>query len=242
MDLYRELNNRSIEILNTNNSVNPITSPAISRPLGSFGDITLNEIITKISGTNVSDFISSVDVNTLSLAASAISAGFLMKQYVKFSQVHYNNIRTGPNFNNSELPRLNLLRMRGFVVFSLITIPAIFMINPTLVQRFKDVFWIQTPLSQFISPPLGSGSDSINTSGLFVFLSNKYKNFKNKNPEGLTILISILAILLYSYLSITTDLPLEKYLNIYLLVMSPILIIFCILNLYLLNYFRKNPL
>ena len=165
-----------------------------------------------------------------------------MKQYVKFSQIHYNNIRTGPNFNNSELPRLNLVRMKGFVVFSVLTIPAIFMINLTFVQRFKDIFWIQTPLSQFISSPLGSGSDSINTSGLFVFLSNRYKNFKNKYPEGLTILISILAILLYHYLSITTDLPLEKYLNIYLLIMGPILIIFCIFNLYFLNYFRKNPL
>lgn len=203
-------------------------------------NIKLISLLNHISNTKVSNFITSVDVNALSLAASAISAGFLMRQYIKYSEIHYNNITTSPNFNRSELPRLNMLRMRGFVVFSALTVPAILFINPTIAQKLKNTFGINILLNN-LSTSLSPGSQSINTSGLLVFLSNRLKKFKNNRPEVIILLISIFSIFLYYYLSIATNLPVEKYLNIYLLIMSPVFIFICILSLYLLHYFKKNP-
>ena len=77
---------------------------------------------------------------------------------------------------------------------------------------------------------------------IIKIILNNLKNFKNNRPENLIMLISIFFILFFYYLSIATNLPLEKYLNIYLLILSPVFIFMCILSLYLLHYLKRNPL
>ena len=105
------------------------------------------------------------------------------------------------------------------------------------------VRYLPLPLPKGLGLGLGLGSDSINTSGLLVFLSNKLKKFKNNRPSfGVRILlIGIFSIFLYYYLSYATNLPLEKYLNLYLLILTPVLIFMCLLTLYLLHFLKNNP-
>lgn len=196
-----------IEVLKSGEDVNvqslvDVTTES-SKPLGNFGELKLNEIITRLRDLNW-DFNfnnTEVSISAIPAAVSFVSYSFMVKTYIK----HVHNRPYDLNMNNAERSLERISRRRQLAFFTLIGAPTTLIILNLVAGSYKDIISIKF---------LSGRSVNENKIGFFLLLSNLNK----KIPEILTIikmLIFIILVLKILGIGIIEFLTTWYYLKIY---------------------------
>ena len=130
-----------------------------SKPLGTFGDITLNEICTKVKDFNwevISD-VGQITIHGAPSIVNVVNYTLLMRGYVKFV---YNRPYT-PNLNPQALHFERLSRNKNLAVFALVGAPLLIVSSKFVAVKLKDMITLDLPF-----PSRGETSTVLENSGI----------------------------------------------------------------------------
>lgn len=207
------------------------------KPLGDFGQITLNQGIVKLKNLVLrGQFIygsAKIGVKVIPIAAlrSLVGFGFILKNYMK----HVHNRPFSSGISDAERLIQKNIRRRNLAIFLVIGAPLM------LVSIRKTSMYVGDVLSVEYNKELGDNGNNLNKSGLLFILSNLYKNI----PSWLKLLfnliiITVLVLKLFG-ISIITDVIFNLY---YLKIINYIFcsfgIGFQLLNIYLIHKFSTK--
>jgi hypothetical protein len=233
------------EIGNENSTINEnLNKFEESKPLGQIGEITINQLVTKLKDLNWENINWGVKttVHAAPVALNVISYGLVLKTYLKV--VH--NRPTPEGLNITELKKLNISKHNRLLLFSTIWAPLIVVgirtFSPSFIKNAVDVELL---------PSSSSGNQSVDTNktGLILILSKIREAYIKNIPEYLRIqikwlfriLAAILIILnLVGFRGVWSILSNTYYLKLYFLIGSSLAICYELLNLYLLYRFIKK--
>jgi len=222
-----------------------------NKPLGQFGEQSLNQILTKFKEFKFREPMSNmhVTVNPLPLLTNFLGYGLILNSYMK----HIHNRPFKPNLSQTELKIQHLQRRRFAYCFSLGIAPMMVLGSKYAALKLKDIFSIdlfslsgQGSESGVISDNSKSldTSNKINTSGLFGLFLIKLKQ-KLSEPMKLIFIFLFCLFTIFKLLGynlndiINTELTLV-YFRTYFYVVIFLMIIYIIIHLLLLHIFYKN--
>lgn len=224
--------------LNTNNT-NIFNS---SRPLGKYGDISLNELCVKIRDSQWEVILDKLPftVNPLPLAMNFIGYNLILRSYMKY--VH--NRPYAPNLDNTTRQLQVTLRNRQLAAFVVIGAPLVLFGLKQSAISIKEIGSINIPLdSSTLSNTDNNNNLNLTNSSLFLLLSNINKKIPNwiKLFFKLLILI-ILVIKLLGFSSILDIINNKEYLKIYTYVTCSLFICYQFLNIFMLYIVAKKKI
>lgn len=235
-DLYK-VNKLKEELLEpiTKNSETIVDSS--SKPLGEFGDITLNEVITQMKELKWDLFFNSakLTIHAAPLVMNAVGYGLIMKGYM--NTVYSRGFPE--SLNPQELKAAIKLRNRNLGLFSIFGAPLILICLRKTSIGLKDMSSIEiNPIESKLATP--NVNNNLQSS-IFLILSK----LKNKIPNWLKYLlnISIISILLLNLLGLNSIIEFLNnifYLKLFAYFSCSLIILYHLLNLYFLHKFLIN--
>ncbi len=234
----------------SNVNENPVdTIEILSKPLGKWGDITINEAIVRMKEAKLDWVINNVDLSLKILPASTalIGYGFVLKNYVKY--VHN---RPYPDLSPRNLLHHQRIRNRQLMLFAVLGAPIVIGALRYTSVYFKNMISINVlPSDHYTSPsqrgerllPDSNNSNNLSNSYLWLLLSK----LNNKLPNWLKsvfklLLIGIFIIKLLGYKTILTILDNRFYFKLAGIIICLLIIIYDLLNIYLLYKFSKKDM
>jgi len=240
-DLYRKgsLKENLLEPItsNTKNNNETIANYSLneSKPLGNFGGITLNEVVTQIRDLKWDLVLNSAKftIHAAPMIINVVGYGLIMKGYM--NTVHNRPFPTG--LSSEQLVIQRKLRNRNLAIFSFLGAPLILICLRKTSLGLKDLTSIEV---NSINNNL-SAEKNIQTSGLLLLLSK----LNNKMPNWLKymlniILISMVLLNLIGFNSLIEFLNNIFYLKIFAYFLCSLVILYQLLNLYFLHKFISN--
>lgn len=209
------------------------------KPLGSLGDITLNQIYTSLENLKWERVIKNTEVSikVLPVLSTFIGYGLILRTYVKF--VH------NANLPENQIHRIKELKMRRreLVFFALASAPLLLGACKYLGPSFSDILSENVPIITD-SGLLINNNNNIESSLLPVLgvLNSLYKKipyvlrFFFKLTFLIIIIIKLLGVSIITFLFTTT------YHRIFLITFSILIILYQLLCLFLLNKFYKKTI
>ena len=231
----------------SNVNENPVdTIEILSKPLGKWGDITINEAIVRMKEAKLDWVINNVELSLKILPASTalIGYGFVLKNYVKY--VHN---RPYPELNQRNLLHHQRVRNRQLMLFAVLGAPIVIGALRYTSVYFKNMISINvlpsdhnTSLKERLLPD-SNNSNNLSNSYLWLLLSK----LNNKLPNWLKsvfklLLIGIFVIKLLGYKTILTILDNRFYFKLAGIIICLLIIIYDLLNIYLLYKFSKKDM
>jgi hypothetical protein len=241
--------------------VNP-SRVSISRPLGSFGDITLNELITLIYNLEWTLPTGDIIVNPLPLLGATIGYGLVMRVYVR--TIH--NLPYPTATHNWQFMNEYLFRRRQLMLFAIGGAPIAVILLRLVTIRFRDVIRIELPIPspEGNTPPSPNGntppfpdgnppnSNGTGSSLVLFFSTLSRKNFnkpnslgiKNKLPNWFKIIVILFIIISLKMwgLKILLFLFTKKFWTIYFAVILSLIFLDLFSELILLHLFRTRKI
>ena len=212
-----------------------------NKPLGKFGDITLNEIVDNLQNCKWEYILnkSHITFHALPIVVNAAGYGLMMRSYYKFV---YN--RPFPtDINTMKFKNLQKHRDINLALFAFIGAPfAILLLRKASISS-KDMITVQYDLGSFTD----NSNNDLNRSGLFLFLA-KLNNKRAAIPNsvklffkflfGILLILKLLGVFFNIGLNITNTI---LYLKIFFYLSWSLAFIYQLSNLFLLNKFiNKN--
>ena len=201
-----------------------------NRPLGRFGDITINDLVTKISDYKwelILNEKTSLTVNTLPLIVNSIGYGLVLRSYYKYVY----NIPYRNGLTEQERTLEDLTRNRRLGIFAIVgALLVVYFLSTSI--RLKDMGSVQFPL--------GSSTENSTNNGLFLFLSSKIKKIPNWLKLIFSLLLVIILVLKLLGLSSLDVLNNPYYIKIFSYISCSLAIFYELLNLYLLHKFTNK--
>nr|WVH38325.1 hypothetical protein [Trametes versicolor] len=238
-NFFKSLKNigRSLESGQDNVSDTLLDSVSLSysKPLGEYGEITLNQIMTGVQELDWSSLIpqTEISIHAALVAFSLISYGFMLKNYVRY--VHN---KPYPNHLIGEaLKRERLYRSKQLYTFALIGAPiGVVLLNLAAIP-LKDLATIKFTFGN--AQEITSGINSTN-SAIFIFLSK----LSNKIPTPIKVvgklqlgIFLVMKLLGFSIIDVWTN---QEKLKIYIAVLTIFVILCQLLSLFFLFRFSKG--
>lgn len=216
---------KMVENLISSNDSTADLSNNISEPLGKFGNITLNEIATSLKDLKWDLLLNNaqVTVNAIPLAANVMSYSLILRSYYKY--VH--NRPYDPTLSKAALKLQQANRNRTLMVFALVGAPiTLVFLNQTAVPM-KDIFTINVS---------AAAAPTDNSNALFLLISK----FFNKIPDYIKLLFKLIVLIiivlkLLGFESIGGFFFNAYYLKLYILITSSLVIIYQLINIYLIH-------
>jgi hypothetical protein len=240
-DLYRKgsLKENLLEPITSNmqNNNETIANYSLneSKPLGNFGDITLNEVVTQIRDLKWDLVLNSAKftIHAAPMIINVVGYGLIMKGYM--NTVHNRPFPTG--LSSEQLVIQRKLRNRNLAIFSFLGAPLILICLRKTSLGLKDLTSIEV---NSINNNL-SAEKNIQTSGLLLLLSKLNKKMPNWLKYMLNIiLISMILLNLIGFNSLIEFLNNIFYLKIFAYFLCSLVILYQLLNLYFLHKFIIN--
>lgn len=211
-----------------------INNLSSDKPLGKFGETTLNEVAVGLQNVKWDLVYENLKltVHGVPLAVNGISFGIILNQFNK----HYYSKPYPAGLTGAELQRLQSQRNAVFCLFAIVGAPLVLCATRYSGLALKDVFNLE--ISSPSKPQTVSDSSSqISNSGLFMVLNQ----IKNKIPARVKIMLNLIFLSLIVIKLLGFDIIVfifnYDYLRLYLIVASTLIILYEILNLFILNLF-----
>lgn len=210
----------------------------ITKPLGEFGDITLNEVITQMKELKWDLFFNSakLTIHAAPLVMNAVGYGLIMKGYMT---TVYN--RPFPDkITPQALKAAQKIRNRNLGLFSVFGAPFILICLRKTSVGLKDMTSIEiNPIDSKLETP--NVNNNLQSSSIFLILSK----LKNKIPNWLKYLLNIfiISILLLNLLGLNSTIEFLNnifYLKLFAYFSCSLIILYHLLNYYFLQKFFKN--
>ena len=151
-----------------------------SKPLGQFGDISLNEVVIQIKDLKWNSLLDSakITIHATPLAINVLGYGLIMRSYMKF--VYNRDLPV--NISNTQQKLQHKIRNRNLAIFSFLGAPLILICLRKTALGLKDMSSIEIL-------PNNSNNDlstnNLNKSGIFLMLST----LNNKIPSWVKLII-----------------------------------------------------
>ena len=240
--LYKNDKESLIDIADkiTNDSFKNESLNSSSKPLGNYGDITLNEIILNLKNLNWEFYLNNTKAtfHAIPFAVNFIGYSFMLKYFMKY--VH--NRPYAPNLNSMERQLQQQMRNRQLAFFIIFGTPAILVCLRKSAISLKDLSTVDIPLGISNNSQIDNNNNSnMINSTLFIILSK----VNNKIPNWLKLFILFILLLNILFLKLLgfniSDLINNiYYLKIYFYITNSLLIIYQLFNLYLLHKFSND--
>ncbi len=235
----KNLKNELLESIKTdqsdNNTISETTSTHITKPLGEFGDMTLNEVIVQMKELKWDLILNSakLTIHAAPLAMNLVGYGLIMKGYM--STVHNRAFPT--NISPKELQALIKIRNRNLGLFSIFGAPLILICLRKTSLGLKDMTSIEiNPTENQISSTISQQS-----SGIFLMISKFIEKIPNWLKWILRIIITSIVLLnLFGFNNSIEFLNNIYYIKLYAYISCSLIIIYHSLNIYLLHKFINN--
>lgn len=235
-----------------------------SKPLGEFGEVTINQLINKTKEHNWVALYKNVEIteNAVPMALNLISYGFVLNAYAK----HVHRTPAPSHYNALQLQAFQRAKVSRLIFFSAVWAPLIVMgirtFSPGIFKNALDIKLLpSSSMSDNILPssstsdnilPSSSTSDnsSINKSGLMLVLSKIRDTCIKYIPENLRAIIKglfflfSLIFIMFNFLGFEGAFNIlnnKYYIKLFCYISCSLIIFYEILNLYLLHKFiNKN--
>jgi hypothetical protein len=204
----------------------------VNKPLGSYGDITLNQLILKLKEIKLADIENvRLTVNPLTIFSNVVGYGFLVRNYYKY--IHNRPFRSADLIIDRRAEVIIRRTQLNFVV--LVRGPAILYGLSYMAITYKDMGSIEVLSGKSTN---NDESSNLIKSGLFFSILSK---LKQKFPDWvrysiLTFIIYIIILLLVCKFSGLTFWFIYTYVSLFLVIM------FQLVNLYLLHIFSTKKI
>ena len=208
-----------------------------SKPLGSFGDTTLNEIAIGLRDLKW-EFIyntANITVNALPLAMNLVGYGLILKSYVK----HVHSRPFDSNFTDAMRLQEQLRRNRQLAIFGLVGIPAILVGLRVSAVTLKDVFTINFS-NKLETNENSTIENAINNGFILLFLSNVNKKIPSWVKLFFKLFFLTLLILKLLGFNILEFFSIVYYVKIYTYTTCSLAILYNLLNIYLIHKFSNK--
>ena len=227
LEEFKNSEEENIKILS-----NEIEKSGSLKPLGQFGETTINELVNKAKDLNWETYIYSAKLSIKAIPAvvNVISYGLVLRSYMKF--VH--NRPFEKNMDPTAIRLETNLRNRRLAIFYLLSLPAMLVLSNYTAVQIKDIVSIDVDIAGNDNNNLEN--NNLNKTGLFLILSNLSKKVPNRIKFFFKwTIIGIIVIFGSIFLNY------YNYLNIFVYFSTSLVIFYEILNLYFLNRFiNKN--
>ena len=175
-----------------------------NRPLGEFGQMTLNQFVTNLQNSILNSIFNSVNVNIH--VFSGLSDGFSYTLMLRSFLRHIYHRPMSPYLSANGILREQALRNSELRIFMFATAPINLGIVKLTGLGLKDVVTVSYPQGPSPGNPPGDGSNFVNQGILFFANLNKFRNklpnlkkFRNKLPNWFKIIIILIIISLILY-------------------------------------------
>ena len=215
-----------------------------NKPFGEIGDITLNEFTNKLYNLKFEYILDGAKFtwNVAPTVANLAGFGFVLRSYIK----HVHNRPYNSNLNAVQKQMQINMRRKNLALFTLLGCPVVLWALQSTAISYKDQATIKIPIAIGNSKPL-SVNNSIANQGL---LENKesgllLSSFNQKLPKWIKIFFKLLlfGIFILKLLGFNHFIDIFHsliYLKIFFYVIFLLLIIYQLLNVFILSLFIKN--
>ena len=209
------------------------------KPLGEYGEITLNEAFLTLKDLKWDLILNNTraTINAVPFAVNFIGFSLMLRSYMKY--VH--NRPFEPNLTPTQRQLQQKARNRQLAIFSLVGAPLILVCLKKSSPYFKDIISINYDFSSAAQPSSqinNNSSNIVNSIFLFSYINKKIPKWIKLLFK--LILLSILVLKLLGFSSILDFLYNTYYLKIYIYIICIIATIYELINLYLLHKFSKK--
>ena len=211
-----------------------------SRPLGSYGDITLNDMVVSLKNFNWQFVLNNTEatINTLPLGMNVLSFGLILRTYIKL--IHNRPLQ--PNLSDSARKLALVQKNRNLMLFVILGAPFVIFTLKNTAVKLKDLGSINVSLESSNQSEINNSS-SINNSTLFWLITTVY----NKIPNCLKFLFSLLflsvfVLKLLGFNSIFVFLNNSYYLKLYIYISVILAIFFQLFQIFLLHLFSTKKI
>lgn len=211
-----------------------------SRPLGKYGQVTINEVLVYLRNLKWDMVLDRTEItfNAAPVVFNFISFSLLLRGYMK--HVHNRPYEKGI----SKQTQIQI-RNRNLVGFLFVGAPLVLFTLKKSGILLKDMVTVHTTLTT--QPNISIDTNIINTNikegGILLIISNLSKNIPNSLKLVFSLfMLCLVVIKLLGFNSIFDVFLNLYYLKLYIYITSSLLILYQILNLYLLHKFSKNTI
>lgn len=203
------------------------------KPLGEIGETSINEVVVGLKNLDW-DLVynnTKLTVNAIPVATNAIGYSIIMKTY----KTLYHDIPCPKNYDNAQKIKWELTKRRHFFAFAVVGAPLILYTLRLYSIGLKDMITVSVT---------GNGSSEAQTSSSSKFLASGL-SLLPKIPNWVKLLfklffISLLLLKIFGVSSIFDIIYNVYYLKIFIISYSTIVILYLILNIYLIYLFYKK--
>lgn len=208
-----------------------------NKPLGEQGEITLNEIIVKLKDLKWEAIHNNmkVTVNPVPTAINLIGYNLLLRSYMKY--VHNRPFENNLSIDESKYQKG--IRRRNLAAFVLVGAPLILFGLKTFAIPLKDFGSIEVLTGKSNSSE-SFATSKVSTSGLFLILSKLNDRVPDLVKLIFKLFLFILIVLKLFGLNLIDIFMNVNYLRIYSYLSVSVVIMYQLLNLYLLYLFSKK--
>ena len=200
------------------------------KPLGEIGETSINEVVVGLKNLDW-DLVynnTKLTVNAIPVATNAIGYSIIMKTY----KTLYHDIPCPKNYDNAQKIKWELTKRRHFFAFAVVGAPLILYTLRLYSIGLKDMITVSVT---------GNGSSEAQTSSSSKFLASGL-SLLPKIPNWVKLLfklffISLLLLKIFGVSSIFDIIYNVYYLKIFIISYSTIVILYLILNIYLIYLF-----
>lgn len=213
------------------NDVSIAQNENILKPLGEYGDITLNQICNKLKDLKWESVVNNgvFTVNLIPFCANLVGYGFILRSYVKhvYNQPYQ---KTGVDLNLQKA-----VRNRNLAIFSLVGAPLTLVLLKALSPSLKEIISVSFPIGN--ESQLDNNKNLLPGFTVFSFLNKKIPNWLKLLFKLLLLSLLVLKLLGINILDFMNSL---YYLRMYCYVSCTLVIFYQLLNIYLVHKFSNK--